>query len=173
MKYLFLDNFRGFTNTYIPIEDVNFLVGENSTGKTSMLGILKLISSHEFWFNNIFDTREVNFGHFKDIASINSLDRKSKAKEFKTFLEQVGRESGLFETVDIKKYGRGATAPFELDVMLNKKALNISSVGYGVSQSLPVVVELLARPKGSWYAIQQPEVHLHPQNNQRDIGSFL
>ena len=27
----------------------------------------------------------------------------------------------MFETVDIKKYGRGATAPFELDVMLNKK----------------------------------------------------
>lgn len=342
MKYLFLDNFRGFTNTYIPIEEVNFLVGENSTGKTSMLGILKLISLPEFWMNNIFDTRDVNFGHFKDIVSINSSDRsyfsigfiqdnisrkgdkdltthaflmtfiedegmprpsmyiycygtremririekgavkykhkdiqlqsdaenfikkvykvwvkagrsdnngyktlppdyasitkaplfviasvvedlvyekntdhltqvfrmpalldeiawlapirtkpkrtydeykkefspegdhtpylikrilgkKSKAKEFKKFLEQIGRESGLFETVDIKKYGSGATAPFELDVMLNKKALNISSVGYGVSQSLPVIVELLARPKGAWYAIQQPEVHLHPK----------
>jgi predicted ATPase len=36
-------------------------------------------------------------------------------------------------------------------------------VGYGVSQSLPVFVELIIREKGSWFAIQQPEVHLHPR----------
>jgi predicted ATPase len=32
-----------------------------------------------------------------------------------------------------------------------------------VSQSLPVFVEIFTRPKGSWFAIQQPEVHLHPR----------
>jgi predicted ATPase len=36
-------------------------------------------------------------------------------------------------------------------------------MGYGVSQSLPIFVELLDRRKGSWFAIQQPEVHLHPR----------
>ncbi len=39
MIYLFVDNFRGFTNTFIPIEDVNFLVGENSTGKTYIFSL--------------------------------------------------------------------------------------------------------------------------------------
>jgi predicted ATPase len=32
-----------------------------------------------------------------------------------------------------------------------------------VSQALPVLVELLDRKHGSWFAIQQPEVHLHPR----------
>jgi len=31
---LYVDNFRGFRDTYVPIADVNFLVGENSSGKT-------------------------------------------------------------------------------------------------------------------------------------------
>ena len=54
-------------------------------------------------------------------------------------------------------------APFEVDVVLDDKALNLSTVGYGVSQSLPIFVELLFRPHGSVFAIQQPEVHLHPR----------
>jgi predicted ATPase len=69
----------------------------------------------------------------------------------------------LFESLSIKQYGRGATSPFELDVIIKGKALNINNVGYGVSQSLPVIVELFARPKGACFTIQQPEVHLHPK----------
>lgn len=75
MTILFLDNFRGFSNTYIPIQDVNFFVGENSTGKTSVIGLLKLLSTPEFWFANAFNTEEVNFGHCDDIVSITSNDR--------------------------------------------------------------------------------------------------
>ena len=33
----YVDNFRGFSDTYVPISDVNFFVGENSSGKTSLL----------------------------------------------------------------------------------------------------------------------------------------
>jgi AAA domain, putative AbiEii toxin, Type IV TA system len=47
-------------------------------------------------------------------------------------------------------------------VSLDDKALKLTCVGYGVSQALPVV-ELLERPPGAWFAIQQPEVHLHPR----------
>lgn len=41
--------------------------------------------------------------------------------------------------------------------------MSVSSVGYGVSQSLPVIVEIFSRARNSWFAIQQPEVHLHPK----------
>ena len=47
--YIFVDNFRGFRDTCIPITDVNFLVGENSTGKTSILGLLKLLAGPRFF----------------------------------------------------------------------------------------------------------------------------
>jgi predicted ATPase len=51
-------------------------------------------------------------------------------------------------------------------------ALNISNVGYGVSQVLPVVVEMLTRPKGQGFAIQQPEVHPHPRA-QAALGELI
>lgn len=353
MKCLYLDNFRGFSNTVVPIADVNFLVGENSTGKTSVLGLVRLIASLQFWFRQSFDLNDLKFGHYNDIVSIHAknrnyfrigfidnhlkhetpaaknrkkpylegflatykehnglprisrftyieggsqhtlifassgvsyksqaipnsgsstkaqkkifdvwvtehqsrrsgyrklpypedfpdemlmnlalamaflrerlaedsarqdrlevtfsvtqpeylgrvvwiapirtqprrtydeikldyspegthtpyvirkiLDSKKEATEFHTFMRRVGKSSGLFETVDIKRYGRGVTSPFEVSIVLDSKALNLSNVGYGVSQSLPVFVELLTRPNDTWFAIQQPEVHLHPR----------
>lgn len=359
MKYLYVDNFRGFTDTYIPIKDVNFLVGENSTGKTSILSLINLLGSPRFWFNQEFNTDEVHLGHFRDIVSANATDKsyfqigaiecpvreeddetqpkrvnmflmtftgerglpaiasytyvseqnqitvffyektmrlkisqvefpcesvdgalrlfglwrnesrarqaslggskvvrfaetpfgrknalpfvamlfgegssqdalsmlltpmdlgvptfasnlawlapirskpkrtydsyrldptpegdhapyvirrilsqKTSAERFKSYVEQFGNESGLFDSVFIKSLGRGSAAPFELGIVLNENPLNISYVGYGVSQSLPVIVELFARPKGFWYAIQQPEVHLHPRA-QAALGDLL
>jgi hypothetical protein len=341
---LYLDNFRGFTNTTIPITDVNFLVGENSTGKTSVLAALKLLSTPQFWFEQSFEHEDVHLGHFDDMVSVHASDRtffrigqvspsepsrktdeggataflftfvsrnglpeihrctanfgpdqihlvrsgkkvlykyerssspltfdslvlevlpkwsaehqrpangyemiapprglgrrvpllaffslilpkvrkvakerddvafmvpasaldrelvwvapirtkarrtydeltldfsseglhtpylirkilgsKAEATKFKSFIARVGAASGLFESVQIRRFGGSITAPFELDIVIDNKALNLSSVGYGVSQSLPVFVELLARRRGSWFAIQQPEVHLHPR----------
>lgn len=360
---LYLDNFRGFSDTFVPISDVNFLVGENSTGKTSVLGLLKLFGTMEFWFGQSFDIEEISFGHFQDIVSVHAdnrsyfrigliyysqirkteksntkaqeqrptgflatykeyqglpqlsrftfidgrlqhtlkftksgvlyksslvgnadtrdelrtrvfegwlkehrsgksgyrklpipehyprqasqdlilamsvvrnlsepdssefkgpgitfsfyfptplehvvwmapirtqprrtydevrfdyhpegthtpyvirklLDSKREADQFLSFMRRIGRSSGLFESIGIKRYGRSITAPFEVDIVLDSKALNLSSVGYGVSQSLPVIVELFIRPKGTWFAIQQPEVHLHPRA-QASLGDLF
>jgi hypothetical protein len=339
--YLFVDNFRGFRDTCIPITDVNFLVGENSTGKTSILGLLKLLAGPRLFFRHGFDTEDVGFGGFSDMVSAHSDDQsyfrigfvweqsgkkngtsmvtgclltfeeeegipklatctfcrggnkislrlakdvyyredkcgslsakeivdllqsqwvnehrdksakytklvvprtmgrgmpillalsfimgstrqtkkenevvfsppdidflpdltslapirtkakrtydqltqelfssegthtpylirrvlrsKTAAVEFHNFIQRVGRDSGLFQDVRIKPFGRGRNVPFELDIVLDSKALNVTNVGYGISQALPVLVEVIVRPDGSWFAIQQPEVHLHPR----------
>ncbi len=349
MNYnLFIDNFRGFANARIPITDVNFLVGQNSTGKTSVLGLLKVFWGPRFLFQQEFGDEEVNFGRFSDMVSAHSDDKtffrvglvweelrgkkdqkialgwlctfreeeglprlsgytffresekislrfngndirfktesyptsksveealttllpqwidehcapkesyeklslpkglagkipiimalsmiggigessggknkprkaiklvlnppdmafssevtwiapirtkprrtydeltlafspegghtpylirrmlrsRSQAARFRAFIEKVGAASGLFQDVRIKSFGSARTGPFEVDIVLDGKALNLSTVGYGVSQSLPVLVELLAREYGTWFAIQQPEVHLHPR----------
>ncbi len=338
MNYIYVDNYRGFSKTLIPINSVNFLVGENSTGKTSILGLIKLLAPTDIWIANELDFRKVGFGTFKDVVSIDSknkthfsvglafdkpdanskfeavfmtfsehegmpklssltsyrngfevkikyvgktikykyrkieeiesakefasiefnnlvesqkndnngftilkednfffssappivvlsqiealifsdkktekrnqfgissflgeitwlapirskprktydefsleyspegnhtpylikkkLDSKQDASKFRKFLNAVGKDSGLFKSIEIKNYGRGTAAPFELDIVLGKHRLSVSSVGYGVSQSLPVIVEIFSRPENSWLAIQQPEVHLHPR----------
>jgi hypothetical protein len=75
MRHLFLDNFRGFRNASIPITDVNFLVGENSTGKTSVLALVKLLSSQQFWFKQDFGDEDLNFNHFKDMVSAHVEDQ--------------------------------------------------------------------------------------------------
>lgn len=348
MKYLYLDNFRGFNDTLIPIESMNFFVGENSTGKSSVLALLSLLSSPRFWFSQEFNTENHEFGDFNDIVSASSpdksgfcigfchasrdqktgepslraalltykqreglpdlyyysqvshakivnvilqkntyryrlddfflssedrqsiyegfrrirsmheaqttgfkkldLDMPSKqavfpllslvdallqgknadgenlsfyfprptpevvwlapirtkprrtydgygkqfspngehtpyllrkqlgkrkgAFAFARALQSFGKSSGLFREVRIRQFGRDATGPFELHVVLAKRPLRINSVGYGVSQILPVVVEMLSRKRGSWFAIQQPEVHLHPRA-QASLGDLL
>src|SRR5258708_18650564 len=75
MKYLYVDNFRGFKNAYIPIKSVSFLVGENSTGKTSIISLAKILSSPKFWFAQGFDIDEVKMGHFQDIVSVHASDK--------------------------------------------------------------------------------------------------
>lgn len=340
MDSIYLNNFRGFSNTTIQFCPVNFLVGENSTGKTSVLSIFNLLSSPNFWINLNFNTGDYEFGGYHDIVSVESSDNlefqiglhKQKQKEdeyntcymmhfredknglpklvrlsqirkdyiltvkidnnkvsalgikklnscldcsdvpgcfkmlkelpfthtrgyktlpkdlasmvistpvlmfsnvveyvfqggkqgndsdfpfpslssrpiaslapirtkpkrtydgyvqryssegnhtpyllranlaykgsssFRTALDSFGRESGLFSSVTVSKYGRDNSAPFELLVNLSKSSsLRMNSVGYGVSQALPVVAELLARPDNTWFTVQQPEVHLHPR----------
>ena len=339
MRCMFVDNFRGFQETLLPIKDVNFFVGENSTGKTSLLALLKLFSSIHFWMFGRFSSEEIEFGNYEDIVSMHAEDKKyfhigaltgfekdkkerykaflmtfsesdgmprverytyvennekaevkfkgqktlykmgkeermtedynrarevfiewlechkketsgfkelreleglprniaavnalilaimkgesdydrktgvsftwpdvyrlliwlapirtqpqpiygkfdipfspqghhtpysikrlleskAQAEEFKRFVKKFGRESGLFDSVYIKKYGRQKAAPFEVEIVLSGEATKITNVGYGVSQALPIIVELFERAKRSAYAIQQPEIHLHPK----------
>ncbi len=51
---LYIDNFRGFDDTYIPLKEVNFFVGENSTGKTSILSLINLLYDYSFWLRPDF-----------------------------------------------------------------------------------------------------------------------
>ena len=48
---------------------------------------------------------------------------------------------------------------------------NLIDVGYGVSQALPVVTDLL-RSDAPMFLLQQPEVHLHPRA-QAALGSLF
>lgn len=346
MKYIFMHNFRGFQETLVPIKDVNFLVGENSTGKTSLLGLSYLFHSLAFWVGAQFTEEEIEFGNYSDIVSmcsrnkksfsvgslfdaepkevgnqyemflmtfsnrggmpyisrytlitsgtrvdvkfigtkvmykfgkpepldlddyssnkqmfmnmvkdhggktsgfremkkvgrssiatinsvINSIleeetvkprvlrfswpcmykhltwiapirtkpqsiytksevshsaeghhipytikrlfDNKSETKPFKTYVDKFGNESSLFESLSIKKYGIQRASPFELDIVLSGIATNITNVGYGVSQVLPIVVDIFIQPKDTAFAIQQPEIHLHPRA-QASIGDVV
>jgi predicted ATPase len=341
--FIYVDNYRGFTNVSIPIKDVNFLVGENSTGKTSILSIINLFNSVEFWARQEFNNNHVQLGQFKEIISSNSTNNisfklgyvdqysrlsgdgktiiniygflilfieedgspiikeyyyfhnnklvmlnlnknrissyvydyqnainneeslandmhlwqelanknKEKFRPYKSkyhydrdeilwnvkeiienilkskievnksalilpefsqqitwvgpirskpkrvyesykldinseddhtpyiikrflgakkinsffidFVNNFGEQSGLFDSIKIKKFGKDNSSPFELDVLINDKSLKISNVGYGVSQILPIIVSIYSRPIGYWFSIQQPEVHLHPK----------
>jgi hypothetical protein len=348
MRYLFMDNFRGFARTLIPLRSATFLVGENSTGKSSLLSLAYLLSNPSFWFNLDFTLGDsCHLGGYDDIVSVSSDDKsqftvgtftskaprgnndhteplslalltfrnedgiprlcrytqhsegrllrvkftsetvkykfaddqpstadpadarryflsvfddhlsdkkgfatfpepfsgrpplpyivavllsepaarskrfafrtdlpivdlawlapirtkprrtydgiktdfspegdhtpyvirkavgsREKGRRFVQLLERFGEESGLFGKVDAHTFGNDPSSPFEVQVHLSGRPLNISNVGYGVSQVLPVVVEMLTRPRGHWFAIQQPEVHLHPRA-QAALGELI
>jgi hypothetical protein len=83
-----------------------------------------------------------------------------------------GKESGLFNDLSVKRLGRSASDPFQVRVTVAGPDVNMIDVGYGVSQSLPVVVQTVISDKSRWLLLQQPEVHLHPKA-QAALGSFF
>ena len=350
MDSIYMNNYRGFSNTVVPLRPVTFLVGENSTGKTSFIALVELLAQTEFWFGLDFNAGAYEFGGYRDIVSVKSDNQdefqigickhghahnkgnvcyllhfreakdgvaelarfsqlsstfyatirvsqkqvaaligtdvpplgdcsspqdcfrflmqdiahrqsgykvykdedatyvrqapvanapmilhelfkekefkgmrtgfpfpalsmsfesmapirttpkrtydgytkrfssegehtpyvirrelphsRGKSNAFKKALEEFGRDSGLFQSVGVTQFGSDSAAPFELTVTLSDKALRVNSVGYGVSQVLPIVVELLTHGKNSWLAVQQPEVHLHPKA-QAALGDVL
>lgn len=361
---LYIDNFRGFEDTYIPLKQVNFFVGENSTGKTSILSLINLLYSTPFWFQHVFNNSDVHLGSFYEIANKNNskkyfeigffnhmndfetnqmkydavllkfynnrgipailecsyssnnqsviskiaknnksiqykiinnddlsdysdpleifkqwvekinieivkigfhvikidyefpcsvsviqniiennVSRKSKKgderliistiqdnfmgsgvanpmghlswiapirakpertfddfsvrpsprgehipyilkdilasakktdsrEKVKTLIQTFGLNSGLFDSIKIKKYGRDLSSPFEIDIVLNSSDFKITNIGYGVSQVLPIIVDILYRDENTVFAIQQPEIHLHPKA-QAALGDFI
>ena len=56
-------------------------------------------------------------------------------------------------------FGRAA---FESSPRGATDLVNIADVGFGVSQTLPVLVALLTAQPGQLVYIEQPEIHLHP-----------
>ncbi|KJD31008.1 hypothetical protein PK35_16850 [Tamlana nanhaiensis] len=348
MKILYLNNFRGFKETYIPFMDMNFFVGENSTGKSSVLSLLRLISTPQFWNNDDFNTNDIELGFFNELASKNikgikefqigfRIDSENddnernrafetllityknekgspKLSEMRMLIEDVsvllkvsnkqiriyhksvsydekdpnsfrlwvddsnfegikykiyssddeygnrvsfyeirrflrkelpkkykieglvrpnflpyttwiapirtkpkriyesfklifspegdhtplliksilanqfkkniskdefsrrmsffGKQSGLFDKIEVKNLGKDLSSPFILNVYLNGMPLKLTNVGYGVGQILPLLTEILVTYKGRWFSIQQPEVHLHPKA-QAAWGEFI
>jgi len=101
-------------------------------------------------------------------------ERKSsrQQKDLIISLQTFGSESGLFANITVKNLGKLGSAPFQVLVNIAGKKINLLDVGYGVSQSLPVIVESALTEPGKMLLIQQPEVHLHPRA-QAALGSFF
>ena len=96
-------------------------------------------------------------------------------------LVKFGRESGMFSDIKIKQLGQQMSDPFQLQVEVRTGTpANIMDVGYGVSQSLPILVDVMESENKlstnndtySTFLMQQPEVHLHPRT-QAELASFF
>ncbi len=334
-KKLYVKNYKGFKEQIIDFEDVNFLVGENSTGKTALMNLINVLSSESFLFNYQFNNRDVELGYFEEIISKNSTQKTfqigtenivmnnkkervlrclfqfksvnslpvvdfikcsvddlnfliqvkpqsldasyfiehfdsfdrwihktskspkepistdmnrvmwplpiviqmlsneikdkigtdygtwnfdegmffdrftwlapirakakriyesynikfspegehipsllkrlltdpKKSKDAIVSLEKFGRESNLFDKIEVKELGDKNISPFEIIIRYNNIPVKLTNVGYGVSQILPLIVEMLTTKRNT-FAIQQPEVHLHPRA-QAAFGSFI
>ena len=110
------------------------------------------------------------------LAGLYFQDKRGWVK-LKKALETVGKISGLFDEVAIKLLGRKESEPFQLQVRkfgggLKGPWRNLIDVGYGVSQVLPVISELLREDAPAMSLLQQPEVHLHPRA-QAALGSLF
>ena len=83
----------------------------------------------------------------------------------------------MFDEIAVKQLGEMEGGPFQLQVRKagQHKAgpkRNLIDVGYGVSQALPVLVELFRPDASQMLLFQQPEVHLHP-SAQAALGTLF
>ena len=95
----------------------------------------------------------------------------------KNSLEDFGKDSGLFDEVSIRPLGKRDSEPFQVQFRkfggrLKGPQRNLIDVGYGVSQVLPVITELLRPDAPAMFLLQQPEVHLHP-SAQAALGTLF
>jgi predicted ATPase len=93
-------------------------------------------------------------------------------EEMRKSIVRFGKDSKLFSDIEVRSLGRNDSDPFQVNVVINGPKRNIMDVGYGVSQAIPIVYELLRRYPRSLYIAQQPEVHLHPEA-QAALGSLI
>lgn len=105
------------------------------------------------------------------LARLRTTDAKAW-ESLRASLSDFGRESGLFEVVEVQRKGRKESDPFQIRVKVEGPAFNIVDVGYGVSQVLPLLVDCQRAPRGGTFLLQQPEVHLHPRA-QAALGTWL
>ena len=105
-----------------------------------------------------------------------TIGDNGKWKTLKSRLESFGQASGLFDEISVNRLG-GRGGPFQLN--FRKYAgedrgphHNLIDVGYGVSQALPLLTELLRDDAPGLFLLQQPEVHLHPRA-QAELGSLF
>jgi predicted ATPase len=89
----------------------------------------------------------------------------------------IGKSYGIYIVyLLVKTLGDKLGDPFQLHVkmpeMTAEMSVNLTDVGYGVSQSLPIIVQSILRTGTDWLLLQQPEVHLHPRA-QAALGSFF
>ena len=108
------------------------------------------------------------------------FQRRRQWSVLKGALQRFGQAAGLFDEILVKPLGSEG-GPFQVQVrkfsdmgsrMKKGPQRNLIDVGYGVSQVLPVITELLRPDAPSIFLLQQPEVHLHP-SAQAALGSFF
>ena len=102
-------------------------------------------------------------------------------RRLKYRLEIFGMESELFDEINVRSFGTSDGDPFQIQVRKHSGPKsrrrkgpwrNLIDVGYGVSQTLPLLTELMESEVATLFLLQQPEVHLHPQA-QAALGTLF
>ena len=106
-----------------------------------------------------------------------SLGRPRQWEPLRCALEAFGKQSGLFDEITVRTSGKNPNEPFQLRLRKAAKRRkgphrNLIDIGDGVSQILPVLVDLLAADAPDLHLLQHPEAYLHP-NVHAALGSLL
>lgn len=92
-----------------------------------------------------------------------NFEYKKKRRPLNVIVAEMLHKMGLIESFKISKVSK-TRQDYEVKVLTkgSDSYVDILDVGVGVSQVLPVIVEVFYAPANSTIIIEQPELHLHP-----------
>ena len=86
-----------------------------------------------------------------------------KAQPFQVLVASWLEKMGLIESFDVKSIvPDGRLYEVMVKTPITETLVNLTDVGFGISQVLPVLVQCFYAPPGSIIIMEQPELHLHP-----------
>lgn len=107
-----------------------------------------------------------------ELAKLFRAKEKSEWRTVKSSIESFGKQSDMFKELSVKAFGPTSSDPFQLQFSSDGPRTNLVDLGYGTSQVLPILYSIATGAQGSYYLIQQPEVHLHPKA-QAALGQYF
>ncbi len=139
----------------------------------SLVSIAPLRAKRQRTYDPIRETSSSEGAHVPMRMMRLARDGKGEWKNLHDDLVAFGKESGMFSDVRVRgPQGQHMSDPFQLQFKVRSGIhSNIVDVGYGVSQSLPILVDI-SSSKSTTFLLQQPEVHLHPRG-QAELASLF
>lgn len=118
------------------------------------------------------NARNCEGSHVPQLLHEASSSRSKSDVEVIKFLEEFGKDSGLYEKITSRAVRLQGSRSFELIVEKNGSKRTLLDVGYGVSQVLPILYETAVADMNEIILVEQPEVHLHP-SVQAALGTLF
>ena len=85
----------------------------------------------------------------------------------------LGSKFKLLKNIELVDIDRAGTVKTLIaDDPRGSKKINLASMGCGISQLVPVVVQTVLLPKSGCLLVEQPEIHLHP-SAQADLADLF
>jgi predicted ATPase len=98
---------------------------------------------------------------------------QEKVSEIKSWLQHLGLGEEIeLEKTELKRTSVTISA-LRVYEALTRPSINLSDMGYGASQVLPVIVQSVLAKEGSLVIIEQPELHLHPRAQAQLADLFI
>jgi predicted ATPase len=87
----------------------------------------------------------------------------TRYKPFEAVIGNALQKMELIENYKINRIENRQDYEVKVKIKGSSEYVSLPDVGFGVSQVLPVIVQLFYAPSGSVIFIEQPEIHLHPK----------
>jgi len=151
------------------LQDIN-LHHENLFSKLYYLGPMRTKAKRIYTWSGV-SPESVGDDGSNTIAAILSAKNQDRMlnykkrgtkKQFLVVIAEELKKMGLISDFSIDKIENRQEYDVKVKTKGSDSYVNIPDVGFGVSQVLPVIVELFYAPENSIIFIEQPEIHLHP-----------